>query len=211
MRYSVLMFDFGNVVGFYDHSLTRKRFAARLKLSAEQFEAKMLGLGIPELARQFELGKIGPDEFAHTVMSLTGLEMSFEEFDQAWADIFTPNEPIARLIGTLNEQGHTLVLGSNTNILHARFYRRQFREVLDHFDHFIFSCDIGEMKPDRAFFTACMEAAGAPSGSCVFIDDVLANVQGARDAGMVGLHYRNTPTLIAELRSLGIEVPAEEA
>jgi FMN phosphatase YigB (HAD superfamily) len=70
---------------------------------------------------------------------------------------------------------------------------------------------VGEMKPDRAFFTACSEAVRAPSGSCVFIDDVLANVQGARDAGMVSLHYRDTPTLIAELRSLGIEVAADQA
>jgi glucose-1-phosphatase len=205
------MFDFGNVVGFYDHALTRNRFAAQLNLSAEQFEARVIGLGIPELARQFEMGKIGPDDFAHTVMSLAGLEMSFEEFGQAWADIFTPNEPIARLIGALKAQGYPLLLGSNTNILHARFYRRQFREVLDHFDHFILSCDVGEMKPDLAFFTACLSAASAPAGSCVFIDDALANVEGARAAGMVGLHYRDTPTLVAELRSLGVEIPADQA
>jgi putative hydrolase of the HAD superfamily len=205
------MFDFGNVVGFYDHSLARNRFAKRLDLTAEQFEARMIGLGIPELARQFELGRIGPEEFARTVMSLAGLEMSFDEFEQAWVDIFTPNEPMAKLITALNQQGYPLVLGSNTNILHARFYRRQFREVLDHFDHFIFSCDVGEMKPDRAFFVACMGAVASPAGSCVFIDDALANVQGARAAGMVGLHYRDTPTLIAELRSLGIEIPADQA
>jgi putative hydrolase of the HAD superfamily len=211
MRYPILIFDFGNVVGFYDHSLTRSRFAARLDVTAEQLQARMIALGIPELARQFELGKIESEEFARTVMSLAGLDMSFNEFEQAWVDIFTPNEPVARLITALKQQGYTLVLGSNTNILHARFYRRQFRDVLDHFDHFIFSCDVGEMKPDRAFFAACMDAVAAPSGSCVFIDDALANVQGARAAGMVGLHYRDTPTLVAELRSLGIEIPGDQA
>jgi glucose-1-phosphatase len=211
MRYPVLMFDFGNVVGFYDHSLTRNRFAARLEITAEQLEARMVGLGIPALARRFDLGKIEPEEFVRTVMSLAGLQMSFEEFEQAWANIFTPNEPVARLITALKQQGYPLVLGSNTNILHARFYRRQFRDVLDHFDHFIFSCDVGEMKPDLAFFTTCMGAVAAPSGSCVFIDDALANVQGARAAGMVALHYRDTPTLIAELRSLGIEIPDDQA
>jgi HAD superfamily hydrolase (TIGR01509 family) len=211
MRYPVLMFDFGNVVGFYDHSLTQNRFATRLGITAEQLEARIVGLGIPELALRFELGKIEPEEFARTVMGLAGLRMSFEEFEQAWADIFTPNEPVARLITTLKQQGYTLALGSNTNILHARFYRRQFHDVLDYFDYFIFSCDVGEMKPDLAFFTACIGAVAAPSGSCVFIDDAMANVQGARASGMVGLHYRDTPTLIAELRSLGIEIPNDQA
>ena len=73
MRYPVLIFDFGNVVGFYDHSLTRSRFARGWSITAEQLEARMIALGIPELARQFELGKIGPEEFARTVMSLAGL------------------------------------------------------------------------------------------------------------------------------------------
>jgi putative hydrolase of the HAD superfamily len=171
----------------------------------------MMALGIPELARRFELGKIGPEEFVRIVTSLAELEMSFHEFEQAWVDIFTPNKPVARLITVLKQQGYTLVLGSNTNILHARFYRQQFRDVLDHFDYFIFSCEVGAMKPDRAFFTACMGAVAAAAGSCVFIDDALANVQGARAAGMVGLHYRDTPTLIGELRSLGIEIPTDQA
>ena len=124
MRYPVLMFDFGNVIGLFDYSLTFDRFGPRLGLTGAQFEARMMELGIPELALEFERGGIHHEEFAHTVISLAGLEMSFDEFEACWVDIFTPNEPVARLIAALKHQGYTLVLGSNTNILHARFYRR---------------------------------------------------------------------------------------
>ena len=82
------------------------------------------------------------------MMDLAGLEMSFEEFEVDWADIFTLNEPVARLVAALKEQGYTLVLGSNTNVLHANFYRRKFQETLDHFDHLVFSYEIGQIKPD---------------------------------------------------------------
>ena len=56
---------------------------------------------------------------------------------------------MARLVADLKRQGYTLLLGSNTNILHARFFRRHFAETLDHFDHLVFSYEVGELKPDR--------------------------------------------------------------
>ena len=97
-------------------------------------------------------------------MSLAGLEMSFEEFEAEFPDIFTLNEPVARLVAALKRQGYTLLLGSNTNVLHARFYRRKFHETLAHFDHLVFSYEVGEMKPELAFFEACLGAVGGAGG-----------------------------------------------
>ena len=45
MRIPVLMFDFGNVVGFFDYSTMFHRFGLKLGLSAEQFEAMMYERG----------------------------------------------------------------------------------------------------------------------------------------------------------------------
>jgi putative hydrolase of the HAD superfamily len=137
--------------------------------------------------------------------------MSFEEFTDGWCDIFTLNEPVARLIAALKRQGYTLVLGSNTNILHSCFYRQRFQETLGQFDRVILSHEVGEVKPDRAFFTACIDAVGAPAASCIFIDDALVNVAGARAAGLKAVHYRDTPALLDELRRLGVEIPADQA
>ena len=142
---------------------------------------------------------------------LAGLEMSFQEFEVHWPDIFTLNEPVARLIAALKQRGYTLLLGSNTNVLHARFYRRRFEQALAPFDHFVFSYEIGELKPAPAFFKVCVDKVGAPPGSCIFIDDALANVEGARAAGLQAVHYRDTPSLIAELGRLGVEVPDIES
>jgi FMN phosphatase YigB (HAD superfamily) len=43
----------------------------------------------------------------------------------------------------------------------------------------------------------------------VFIDDLAANVAGARAAGLVGVVYHpgETPQLIDDLRAVGVEVP----
>ena len=207
MRLPVLMFDFGNVVGFFDYSTVFHRFGLKLGLSAEQFEAMMYERGAARLGLEFESGRLTAEEFAHQMTEMAGLEMTFEEFEIHWPDIFTLNEPVARLAAALKQRGYSLLLGSNTNVLHARFYRRTFAAALTPFDHFVFSYEIGELKPTPAFFKACLDRVGAAPGSCIFIDDALANVEGARASGLQAVHYRDTPSLITELRGLGVEVP----
>ena len=211
MRIPVLMFDFGNVVGFFDYATVFHRFGLKLGLSAQQFESMMYERGGARLGLEFESGRLTAEEFARQVTELAGLEMSFEEFEVHWPDIFTLNEPVARLVAALKQRGYTLLLGSNTNVLHARFYRRRFEAALAPFDHFVFSYEIGELKPAPAFFKACVDLVGAPPGSCIFIDDALPNVEGARASGLQAVHYRDTPSLIAELRRLGVEVPVIES
>jgi putative hydrolase of the HAD superfamily len=205
------MFDFGNVVGFFDYSEMYQRFGLRVGMQAAELESLMQERGVAELGKKFERGSVTAREFARQVMDLAGLKMSYEEFEAEFPDIFTLNEPVARLVAALKRQGYTLLLGSNTNVLHAQFYRRRFRETLDQFDHMVFSYEVGKMKPDLAFFKACLNQVEVPASSCVFVDDAEVNVEGARAAGMQGVLYRDTPGLIAELRRLGVEVPGTEA
>jgi putative hydrolase of the HAD superfamily len=211
MRIPVLMFDFGNVVAFFDYSAMFDRLGQKLGLSAGQFEAMMHDRGAPRLALEFERGRMTVAEFAGQVTKLAELNMSIPEFVDHWSDIFTLNEPVARLAAALKERGHTLLLGSNTNELHALFYRRKFEAALSPFDHFVLSYQIGELKPDRAFFDACLELVEVNADRCVFIDDTLANVEGARATGLHAVHYRDTPNLVEDLRRLGIEVPDIES
>ncbi len=49
------------------------------------------------------------------------------------------------------------------------------------------------------------------AASCVFIDDMPENVEGARQAGLRAIHYLTTGTLIDELRRLGVEVPSGQS
>jgi putative hydrolase of the HAD superfamily len=114
------------------------------------------------------------------------------------------------LVAFLKSRGYSIYLGSNTNLLHATFYRRQFAETLDLFDGFILSYEVGHLKPDREFFDACVRAAGVEPASCLFIDDVTENVEGAQRAGLTALRYRDTATLIAELALAGVEVPTSQ-
>ena len=162
MRIPVLMFDFGNVLGFFDYSTMFHHFGLKLGLSAQQFESMMNERGVAQLGSEFESGRLTAPEFARQVTELAGLEMSFEEFKVHWTDVFNLNEPVARLVAALKQRRYTLLLGSNTNVLHARFYRRRFEEALAPFDHFVFSYEIGELKPAQLSSKHAWTSSGHP-------------------------------------------------
>jgi glucose-1-phosphatase len=210
MRTPVLIFDFGNVIAFFDYMKVWNRLGARLGRSGEDVRKQLVEHGFETLHAGFEAGEMPPVTFAQSVMAALGMSLPFEEFVRDWEDIFWPNEPVARLIAALESRGYTLILGSNTNCLHANHYRRQFASTLERFDALVLSYEVGCLKPDRRFYQACTRAAGASAASCVFIDDVAENVRGARAAGLQSLQYVDISGLTADLRRVGAHVSGGE-
>ena len=205
-RTPALIFDFGNVVAHFDYRKACEILGRPLGLGGGAFLERAQGLGFSPLVQQYESGKITAKTFSRSVCALVGLEMTHNDFAAAWADIFSLNEPVARLISDLKRRRYTLVLGSNTNDLHAAQFRRQFAETLGHFDRLVLSYEVGQIKPHPAFYHACAEAAGAVPSDCVFIDDLPENVAGARAEGLSGVVFCDVPSLLEDLGAIGVEI-----
>ncbi len=207
MQKPVLFFDFGNVVGFFDYLILCGRFGKRIGLSAEEFRGRLVDRGFAPLLDEFERGVLTPEHFAAKLCELGEVDIPYEEFVPDWSDIFRANEGIADLIADLKQKGYRIYLGSNTNILHANHYRRQFADTLEIMDGLVLSYEVGHIKPANGFFEACCTLASAAPEDCIFIDDVADNIAGANAAGLKGILYRDTATLVRDLRALGIDVP----
>lgn len=201
-----IFFDFGNVVAFFDYLIPCERFGKRIGLSAEEFRERVVERGFARLLDQFESGLLTPEVFAAKICELGEVEIPYEEFVPEWSDIFRENESVGHLIALLKAQGYSLFLGSNTNVLHATHYRRQFAKTLDLMDGFVLSHEVGHIKPAREFFLACSKISAAEPGSCIFIDDVAENIDGARSVGLQGLLYQDTATLVEDLKTLGVHL-----
>lgn len=196
-----VIFDFGNVVGFFDHDRTLSRVAEHTHLSKEEmYQAVYAG----DLEDTFEKGHIDEPEFLRRVISLWQLQCKEDFLAEAVADIFHPNPEVCELIPRLAGR-YRLVLGSNTNLLHARKFRAQFADILNHFDHLVLSCEIGVRKPHEGFFRHCLQYANAPAEECVFIDDLPPNIEGAKKTGMKGIVYR-PGNLVRELAAVGLDM-----
>lgn len=197
-----IIFDFGNVIGFYDHQRTLDRLAPFTDMPAdEMYESIYCG----PLETDFELGNISVTEFLTEVRRICRLRCDEGFMSAAFADVFEPNPEVCDLIPSL--EGHyRLLLGSNTNELHSDHYLQQFAEVLSYFDELILSCRIHVCKPDARFYEYCLRLADCPASECLFVDDLPANIAAARTVGMQGLVYEPGNNLAERLREFGINI-----
>ena len=78
----------------------------------------------------------------------------------------------------------------------ARFpFLRLFRDI-------VVSGDERVVKPDPAIYRLLMERNGLAAEACVFIDDSLNNVAGAKAVGMKAIHFTGPDALRTELAGL---------
>ena len=66
----------------------------------------------------------------------------------------------------------------------------------------VVSGDVRLLKPDAAIFRYLLDKYGLKAGESVFIDDTLPNVEGARAAGLAGLHFKDAAQLRKALQEL---------
>jgi FMN phosphatase YigB (HAD superfamily) len=202
-----IVFDFGNVIGFFDNSLSSKRLAAHTELSVEALHSYLIDSPL-EVA--FETGRLSTADFVREVRTACRLRCSEEVLIAAWADIFWPNHDTIALLPRL-KPNYRLLLGSNTNALHMRQFTQQFAEALRYFDALVVSHEVGARKPAAAFFEHCQRLAGCTAAECLFIDDLPANVAGARACGWQALVYTSVSALQEQFAALGIRLGPEPA
>jgi putative hydrolase of the HAD superfamily len=75
------------------------------------------------------------------------------------------------------------------------------------FDPIIYSHEVGLMKPDARVFALTAERLGLPPSALVHVDDVVANIDGARAAGLQAVLHTHTARTVAELDRLLGELP----
>jgi putative hydrolase of the HAD superfamily len=70
------------------------------------------------------------------------------------------------------------------------------------FDAVIISGEVGMRKPEEGIFLRAADSLGLPPASCVFIDDMEANVTAAAQCGMTGVLHTEPAATVAALQDL---------
>jgi putative hydrolase of the HAD superfamily len=197
-----IIFDFGNVVAFFDHGRAVARLAEYTDMDPVELTLILYG-GSPE--DSYERNAISTDEYVREGLINGRLTCSREQFIAAFVDIFWRNDEVCNLIPLLKPK-YRILLASNTNEAHFNKYVKQFADVLRHFDYLGTSIAAQARKPEPAFFVHCQQHANAEPSECVFIDDLPTNVEAAERFGWKGIVYRADGTLADKLRAVGVDV-----
>ena len=128
----------------------------------------------------------------------------YERFDEMCDHAFPDT---AALVERLHASGVPLYLLSNAPALIDGFLRQRGHRrhpFLGHFRDCMVSGLVGHSKPDTAIYELMARTGGFRPADAVFVDDVLANVEGARKAGMAAIHHCSAEQTAIELRALGL-------
>jgi 2-haloacid dehalogenase len=132
------------------------------------------------------------------------IEAFYARFDEMCDHSFPE---MVELVERLHAAGTPLYLLSNAPGFMDAWLRgpaRRRHPFIGRFSGYVVSGLVGHSKPDAEIYRlACRIGAFEPA-QAVFIDDVLANVDGARAIGMAGIHHRSAAETVAELRTLGL-------
>lgn len=159
----------------------------------------LTGLSLPEFENRYFLHRDGYD-----AGRLTGREY-WRKTLSCWME-----EPAHHLLDRLVEEDALSWAVCDGRILTwiERLRRRGFpvgilsnlpKDVLDHcsrrfswwrdFDFGVFSCEVGEVKPQPEIYRRLIEASGHEACNLLFIDDRAENVEAARRAGLRAVVY----------------------
>jgi putative hydrolase of the HAD superfamily len=196
-----IFFDFGNVIGFFDHTRAIERLAAHTDLSPAEIDAAVYHR---DSHTAYESGQLSTDEFVRRAIEVGKLRCSPGEFERMFADIFWRNDDVCDLLPGL-AKNYRLVLASNTCDAHYRALCTQFAPELAHFRARGASHEAGARKPHPAFYAYCQALADAPPGECLFVDDLEANVLAGRAHGWHAVRYPPGARLRDVLTPFGIQ------
>ena len=97
--------------------------------------------------------------------------------------------PAAQLVYELKKMGKKLYVITNYGNETFAATRAQFPDLFSQFDGIILSAEEKLIKPDKRIYQLLLDRYQLKAEECVFIDDLLANADGARAAGMQAIHY----------------------
>ena len=197
-----IFFDFGNVLGFFDHGRAIRQFAKHTNMPPVELGLQLYG---GPLEDDYETGVLTTPEYVRGAIQNGRLNCTPEQFLEHFVDIFWLNPEVCDLIPKLNPR-YRIVLASNTNDAHFRKYTSQFADVLKHFDHLVASHLVAARKPHDAFFEAANLHAAAAPAECAFVDDLPVNIEAANRAGFRGIVYMPDGTLRRRLELLGVTI-----
>ena len=198
---TAVIFDIGRVLYDWDPRILYRRLID----DDRALDAFLRDVVTHEWHFQHDAGR----DFADTSGELAALYPQHAALIAAWGPRFLESigAPIAGMAALVDElDAADVPLFAITNFSHEFWPPFRVREaaMFDRFRDVVVSGVEKLVKPDPAIYRLALDRFGLEAARTVFIDDNAANVAGARDVGLIALHFVDEPTLRGQLTDLGL-------
>jgi putative hydrolase of the HAD superfamily len=148
-----------------------------------------------EITEAVFLGKL-----SEALEPLLGHRPQMHRFKEIYFEALDPNPPMIELMRELKAAGYRMAMLTN-NVREWEPLWRSMLPVDEIFETVVDSAFVGCRKPEPRIYEITLERIGMPAESCLFVDDVAPNCEGARAVGLSAVHFRDNEQAIAEIRA----------
>jgi putative hydrolase of the HAD superfamily len=199
MSPSIIIFDFGGVVGGTDWSLLAQSIAPLFNMSQDH------ALNLLQQYRASKHLPMSPEAFWSNFEKQSGITLPADwlaTFEGLRCLATIENTAVINIVHQLKDQGYRVAIFSNVSPLRAAYVRR--KGIYNHFDPVVLSCDIDAKKPTPEAFKALFDQIKKPPATCLLIDDKAQTIEAAKQLGMDGIVFSSVNNLLEELRKRGM-------
>lgn len=196
-----VLFDLDHTLADYDHDLRVRVLAQRVGVTPERIETELFASG---LERDCDRGLYSTQGQVDELARRLGVAVTVEDCVVARATSMAPFPEMIELVRELSGRVTLAILTNNGFLVRDNFaaicpvYADAFA------GRFHCSAEFGSLKPDPATYAACAQKLGLAPEHIFFSDDMAANADGARAAGMQAQQYQSASRVRAALVESGL-------
>lgn len=190
-----IVFDIGNVLVRWEPLKVIQRVFPNV-------DAQALFQAMRPIWLDLNLGKLTEEEAVQQYENLLNFpKEKFQQLMLGFKESQIPIEGSLELLKELKQLGYSL-FSITDNIHEIMVYHRQHSTFPEYFKDIIVSADLGVLKPDPKIYQNLLDKHQLKAEECVFFDDLLTNVEGAKAVGMHAFLFTDTATCRKDLESL---------
>lgn len=197
----LVLFDMDNVLCDYDRGKRVARLAELAGASNEHVHQAIWDSGFELLG---DSGALDGAAYLRGFGERIGYPLSLDEWVEARRRSMQANRAMLEIVEDLRRTVDIAVLTNNTTLVadHIDTLLPELRPLFG--AKFYTSAQFKTAKPDPLCYRLCTSELKVKPENVLFVDDLAANVAGARQAGLLAHHYTSVETLKQTLSDHGL-------
>jgi len=185
-----IIFDFFDTIAadFYRVWLERNRFARTGEFL--------------EIAQEIDAGSIELEEYYARLSKLSAIPAN--AIRQEFETETQLNYGMLELIDQLRENYRIALVTNSPQGLVRKILRSN--DLEKYFDEVVISGEVGFVKPDPEVFRIALKKLDVDPAEAIFIDDLESYLEGAKEAGITGILFKEVGRLRRDLKKAGIKI-----
>ncbi len=193
-----IIFDMGGVIIRFDENKYYEYLSKKYNID----ENKITNIMIP-LINKFDRGDITLGVLLDSISKNIGIKIPRKSWNYVFDTDATIDWQMISLIKSLSKNYKIYML---TNVNRSRYFRTNTMLKINNklFNKKFISCYLHMTKPDRKIYQYVLAKTNLMPNEIIFIDDLIENVNGAREVGINSIVFRGYTDLVSKLERINV-------